>query len=191
MTLQAMANIADADDDLVQRARHEAEALGRLYDRHYAGVFRYCLHRLYLREAAEDATSEVFLAVARRIRRFAGRSEEDFRNWLFAIATRQVAAYLRSRSRRAALLEAAARERRLHAADPPDPAAAVDWPLLYQAIAALAEREQAILTLRCFEGWPFERIGAALSIEPATARVALHRALGKLRERLGGSFGPA
>ena len=115
----------------------------------------------------------------------------DFRNWLYAIATNQVNAHLRSRLRRKDLMQAAARQRRIALNDPPDPTDELDWPILYQAIADLPQREQAVVTLRCLEKWPFQDIAGTLDIRPVTARVAFHRALKRLRARLARSFGRA
>ena len=66
-------------DDLVRRARHDREAFGRLYDRYFPVVYRYCLRRLFVREAAEDAASEAFLQAAAHMPTFAGRTDADFR----------------------------------------------------------------------------------------------------------------
>ena len=189
MTIGAMARDAGDSDELVTRARHDAEALGQLYDRHYAGVLRYCVHRLFLREVAEDVTSQVFLDVAKRIRYFAGTTENDFRNWLYAIAGNQLRAYLRKRARRKRLLEAAVRQGRVGVGPSADCEGELDWPTLYQAIAALSAREQTVITLRSFEQLPFEQIAAVLRIKPVTARVAFSRALKKLRKRLMKSLG--
>jgi DNA-directed RNA polymerase specialized sigma24 family protein len=52
-------------------------------------------------------TSEVFLKVAGGIRDFPGTSAEDFRRWLFRIATNAINAHLRQSIRRRELLEAA------------------------------------------------------------------------------------
>jgi len=191
MTIGAVVTGAENGDDLVRRARRDAQSLGQLYDRHYAGVFRYCVHRLFVREAAEDVTSQVFLHVAEQIRSFSGSTEADFRNWLYAIAGNQANAYLRKRARRKALLEAAARQGRIAVKAGSDCPGELDWPKLYEAIAALSPREQTIVTLRSFEGWPFEQIAAALEIKPVTARVAFSRALKKLRARLAKSLGRA
>ena len=59
-------------DDLVLRARTDADALGRLYELYYERIFRFCVHRLFSKEAAEDVTSAVFLTVARQMRGFTG-----------------------------------------------------------------------------------------------------------------------
>ena len=61
-------------DDLVLRARTEADALAGLYELYYERIFRFCVHRLFSKEAAEDVTSTVFLEVARKIRTFTGRT---------------------------------------------------------------------------------------------------------------------
>jgi len=70
------------DDDLVLEARTQANALSRLYELYYERIFRFCVHRLFNKEIAEDVTSTVFLEVARGIRTFKGRNEADFQNWL-------------------------------------------------------------------------------------------------------------
>ena len=181
-----MAEPIDAvTDNLVVRARADRAALGELYERHYEPVLRYCVHRLFVREAAEDATGEVFLKVARGIGRFTGQSERDFANWLYAIATAEVNGVIRRGARRRELLAAAVQQRRLRlvtvAEDQQDH---LDWPTLYAAIAALPRRDQTLIALRSFEQLPFEQIAAICDMKPVTARVAFTRALAKLRERL-------
>jgi RNA polymerase sigma-70 factor, ECF subfamily len=189
MTTGAMATSADDNDDLLQRARCDSQALGQLYDLHYAGVLRYCIHRLFVREVAEDVTGQVFLVVAQRIRQFPGSAESDFANWLYAIASNQAAACIRDTQRRRQLFEAAARQGRIRVSDPAGSQDDLDWPHLYAAIASLPDRDQAIVTLRAFEGLSFEQVGAVLQMKPTAARVAFHRALDKLRVQLAGPFG--
>ena len=41
-------------DDLVLRARMDADALGRLYELYYERIFRFCVHRLFSKETAKD-----------------------------------------------------------------------------------------------------------------------------------------
>ncbi|MHC4403454.1 MAG: RNA polymerase sigma factor [Planctomycetota bacterium] len=173
--------------DLVVRARTDRQAFGQLYDRYYPTVFRYCLRRLFVRAAAEDVTSEVFLRVAAHIGRFEGTTEDDFRRWIYRIATNEVNAHLRRTKRRKRLWDAAARAKALpapvdHSADGLD---ALDWPTVYQAILSLKPREQSIIALRFFEGMPYEQIAVVLGQRPGTVRVALSRALEKVRRRLG------
>jgi len=180
----AMAKVVEAreDDDLVLRARTQADALGRLYELYYEPIFRFCVHRLFIKEIAEDITSTVFLEVARGIRSFEGRTEQDFRNWLYVIAANQANAYVRKTSRRKRLLAEAARSMRAfkNTEEAPEP----DWPRLYAAILKLKPKHQTIVTLRFFENFSYEQIAQIQNVKEATLRVTLHRIVNQLRIQL-------
>jgi RNA polymerase sigma-70 factor (ECF subfamily) len=182
----AMAKVVERteDDDLVLRARTQAEALGRLYELYYDRVFRFCVHRLFNKEIAEDVTSAVFLQVARGIRSFKGRSEQDFRNWLYAIAANQANAYIRKTSRRKKLLAQAADSIRPATVESIDMSSEPDWPRLYAAILRLKPQHQTIVTLRFFEDFSYEQIAQVLKVKEVTLRVMLHRILNQLRSQL-------
>jgi RNA polymerase sigma-70 factor, ECF subfamily len=189
MATDAMTADVGSGDELVLRARTDRDALGQLYDRHYPGVLRYCIHRLFERGAAEDVTSTVFLEVARQVRSFTGKTEQDFANWLYAIATNQTNAHIRTVLRHRELLGQAARKQQIRLCVNRDQQVELrlGWSRLYEAIAALRPREQAIITLRSFEDLPYERIATVVGVSVATARVVYHRALKKLRASLGGT----
>jgi RNA polymerase sigma-70 factor (ECF subfamily) len=186
----AMAKVAERteDDGLVLRARTEADALGRLYELYYERVFRFCVHRLFNKEIAEDVTSAVFLEVARGIHRFAGRTEQDFASWVYAIAANQANAYIRKTSRRKTLFAEAAGS--MKACQSTDNAPEPDWPGLYTAILKLKPQHQTIVTLRFFENLSYEHIAKIMNTKEATLRVTLHRILGKLRNHLQNAFDP-
>ncbi len=181
-----MAKIVEQTDDdgLVLRAQTEADALGRLYELYYERIYRFCVHRLFSRNIAEDVTSSVFLNVARGIRDFKGRTEQDFRNWIYAIAANQANAYIRKASRRKNLLEKAAASMAASRDASTDDLSELDWPALYAAILKLKPEHQTIVTLRFFENLEFEEIGRIMNVRPATLRVTLHRILRKLRNYL-------
>jgi RNA polymerase sigma-70 factor (ECF subfamily) len=172
------------DNDLVLKAKTQAEALGRLYEMYYERIFRFCVYRLLNKEIAEDVTSAVFLQVARGIRNFAGRSEQDFRNWLYAIAANQANAYIRKSSRRKKLLADAAGSIKPAAAGNADTSSEPDWPRLYTAILRLKPKHQTIVTLRFFENFSYQQIAQILNVKEANVRVTLHRILNKLRNQL-------
>jgi RNA polymerase sigma-70 factor (ECF subfamily) len=184
-----------ADDELVVRARTDRTAFGILYDRYYAHVARYCLRRLFYRNVAEDVVSDVFLQVASHLREFPGRTETDFRRWLFRIATNSVHAHLRQSRRRHELWEAAARSRHW------DPGSSshssqgeherLDWPVVYQALLELDERDQTIVTLRFFADLSHEEIADVVNANPGAVRTALSRILHRLREQFNPAASPA
>ncbi len=182
----AMAKLVERkeDDDLVLEARTQAGALGRLYELYYERIFRFCVHRLFNKEIAEDVTSTVFLQVARRIRTFKGRTVQDFRNWLYAIAANQANAYIRKSSRRKKLLKEAAGSITASTAEGTDKSSGPDWPQLYTAILKLKPQHQTIVTLRFFENLKYEQLAKILNVKEATVRVTLHRILNELRNHL-------
>ena len=181
-----MAKIATRtnNDDLVLRARTDAEAMGRLYDLYYDQIFRFCLCRLFSREAAEDITSIVFLTVARSIAGLRGRTRVDFRNWLYRIAANHANSYIRKTSRRKQLFEKAARMMRIRNINRADHSVKLDWPALYAAILKLKPKHQTIIILRFFENLEFEQIAKIIKAKPSTVRVRMHRILKKLRNHL-------
>jgi RNA polymerase sigma-70 factor (ECF subfamily) len=179
----AMAKVVElTDDDLVFRARTQAEALGRLYEMYYQRIFSFCVHRLFDKEVAEDVTSAVFLEVARSIRLFRGQTVSDFQSWLYAIAANQANAYIRKTTRRKKLLEYTAGSMTAFAVEGTDNSP--DWPKLYKAILKLKPQHQTIVTLRFFENLRYEQIAQILNVKEATLRVSMHRILNELRKHL-------
>jgi len=172
------------NDDLVRKAKADVEALGRLYELYYECIYKFCLHRLFDKQTAEDVTGDVFLDVARQIRSFAGTTEDDFANWLYAIAINHTNAHIRKQVRRQQLLETATGSLEKQNLNCEDEFSKLDWPTLYSAILQLKPKHQTILTFRFFENLEFEQIAKILKTRPATIRVTLHRTLKKLREYL-------
>jgi RNA polymerase sigma-70 factor (ECF subfamily) len=183
-------------DDLVVLAKTQAGALGKLYELYYDRIFRFCVHRLFNRTTAEDVTSSVFLTVARTMRDFKGRTEQDFRSWIYTIAANQANAHIRKTMRRKRLMNNV-QDRRWAGEEDSDGATGseaaqwsrLDWPTLYAAIQELKPEHQTILTLRFFENMDYDEIGRVVDARPATVRVTLHRTLRRLQEVLQGDLG--
>jgi RNA polymerase sigma-70 factor (ECF subfamily) len=180
-------------DELVILAKSQAGALGRLYELYYDRIFRFCVHRLFNRATAEDVTSSVFLTVARTMRQFKGRTEQDFRSWIYTIAANQANAHIRKSTRRKRLMENIVAQRRAAQQDSGDPRggstaawSSLDWPTLYAAVQQLKPEHQTILTLRFFENMDYDEIARVVDARPATIRVTLHRTLRRLQQVLRG-----
>ncbi|MCL5278586.1 MAG: sigma-70 family RNA polymerase sigma factor [Planctomycetes bacterium] len=178
-----------AYDELVVLAKTQAGALGKLYELYYDRIFRFCAHRLFNRTTAEDVTSSVFLTVARTMRDFKGRTEQDFRSWIYTIAANQANAHIRKTVRRKRLLRNALGHREAEEEASAAAWSRLDWPTLYAAIQELKPEHQTILTLRFFENMDYDEIGRVVDARPATVRVILHRTLRRLQEVLQGDLG--
>jgi len=170
---------------LIARACSNRAAFVRLYRSHYEAVFRYCVHRLFERQAAEDVTSDVFLKVVENIHCFRG-NEHQFRNWLYRIATNAVNNYLRKTARRNRLLKVDREQANSQVADCGE--SAERRILLREAVFALKPRYQTIITLRFFENLKLTEIADVLASNPGTVRSQLARALAKLRKVLAKEF---
>lgn len=177
-----------AYDDLVELAKTQAGAMGRLYELYYDRIFRFCVHRLFNRATAEDVTSTVFLTVAKMMRGFKGRTEQDFRAWIYTIAANQANAYIRKTSRRKRLMKNVVMARREDEQDAGE-WSNLDWPTLHAAIGQLKPEHQTILTLRFFENMDYDEIGRVVEARPATIRVTLHRVLRRLQDELRSDLG--
>jgi len=173
------------DSQLMALACSDRATFVRLYRRHYDAVFRYCAHRLFERQAAEDVTSDVFLKAVENIHRFKG-NEQQFRNWLYRIATNAVNNYLRKTARRNRLLKVAREQANSPVADCGE--SAEKLAVLKEAVFALRPRYQTIITLRFFENLKLTEIAEVLGSSPGTVRSQLARALAKLRKVLATEF---
>ena len=58
---------------------------------------------------------------------------------------------------------------------------------LGHAVRGLSRREQEAVYVRFFEDAPFDEVGRIIGVRAGTARVLTHRALEKLRQKLGSS----
>ena len=173
------------DSQLIAEARSNPAVFVRLYRSHYDAVFRYCMHRLFERQAAEDVTSDVFLKVVENISRFKG-TEKQFRNWLYRIATNAVNNYFRKTARRNCLLKVACEQANSQVTDCGESADKLTP--LREAVFALKPRYQTIITLRFFENLKLTEIAEVVGSSPGTIRSQLARALVKLRKVLATEF---
>ena len=169
------------DGQMIAEARSDPAAFVQLYRRHYDAVFRYCVHRLFDRQTAEDITAEVFLKVVENLGRFRG-NERQFRNWLYKVASNAANDHLRRTARRDGLLKGACRQIGSQVADCGETSEKLA--LLREALLALKPRYQTIITLRFFENLKLTEVAEVLDSSPGTVRSQLARALAKLRKKL-------
>lgn len=140
-------------------------------------VYAYVAYRLGDGPDAEDVTSEVFERALRYRESYDAR-KGDPAAWLIGIARRCVAD---------AALSLRPPEPRLHdVREEPDPAVpAVERLTVRAAVASLDERDRELIALRYGADLTARQIAETLEMRTNAVEVALHRALGRLRELLG------
>lgn len=176
-TTPTTADTGEPDAEIVVRAKRDPAAFAPLYARHAGPVHGYCLRRLRDREAAEDATSLVFLRVLGALPRCRA---EQFRPWLFGIAHNVTTDALRARTRAAPLPEHD--DRRDPTGLPDDLALDREGDDRVRALlATLNPVQRQIVELR-LAGLTGAEIAAVLGRSHGAIRVAPPRAYRRLRE---------
>jgi len=172
---------AGGDAELVARAKEDPHEFAALYRRHVDAVYRYCAHRLGGRQAAEDATSEIFFKAFTSIRTC--RDDRSFRSWLFAIAHNVVTDSYRTR-RPNEPIDAAA-DVLDPSPNPEDEAVAADGERSVLALLArLVPRQARILELR-LAGLTGPEIAQVLGCSLAAVKIGQIRGYARLREIVG------
>lgn len=182
----------DAPSDAVLAARAkrgDADAFGRLYERHHARVVRYCYYRLGDWADAEDAANETFTKAYARIARF-DELDDAVLPWFLRIAHNEVIDRYRRRAVRAEVpLDVEAW--RAAPGIPPDEAAA-DADAHDRILAMLAElpteEQRRVCELRA-AGLTGEEIAAVLGKPHTAVRQLQRRAVTRLRARLAAATG--
>jgi RNA polymerase sigma-70 factor (ECF subfamily) len=175
---------ASGDDDaaLVVSARANPQTFTLLYDRHVTRVHNYCYARLGSREAAEDATSEVFLKALAELGSFRGGF---FAAWLFRIAQRTVVDQQRHNQRGPRLLPLVAADAIADSAPTPGERveSASDITAVWAALQHLPADQRAVVELDLAELSPQE-IAATLGRSLNAVRLLRFRAFRRLRPLL-------
>jgi RNA polymerase sigma-70 factor (ECF subfamily) len=171
---------------LVEAAKGgDRDAFERLVRLTYTDVYTLAYRLTGDQEDARDVVQEAYLRAFRGIRRF--RGEAQFSTWMYRITANCAATHLgkRSRSRHEELSDDT-----VLADDRPqsDPHAMAEGQLLRErmneALADLPPKLRAVVVLRDVYDLPHEAIARELGITEAAAKVRLHRARRRLRERL-------
>jgi len=136
-------------------------------------------------EDARDVVQETYLRAYKGIGKF--RGDAQFSTWLYRITANCAANQLgrRKRHRHDELLDDAPLEDTVPERDPSAQAEASNLrDRLTDALEELPPRLRAVVVLRDVYDLPHDAIAAELGISESAAKVRLHRARRKLRERL-------
>ncbi len=166
-----------ADAVLAGRAIRDAEAFTTLYRAYALDVYHYCYRRLGNREAAEDATSQIFINAYTGLHRL---GKKPFRPWLFAIARNVVVDTHRSRRSWFPLDETFDREDN----GPSPETIAIDLEqrdTVQQLLRQLPTRDREVVELR-LAGLTGAEIAQTLNCRREALRSAHYRAMQRIRE---------
>jgi RNA polymerase sigma-70 factor (ECF subfamily) len=137
-------------------------------------------------ELAEEITQSTFCTIVARIGQYTELGR--FESWLFRIAMNRLRDEMRRRKRHARPVETEALVGLAGADDrgAPETLGQDEVQALRTALDRLSEADRRVIHLRHFAGLSFARIAEVLGEPLGTVLARQHRALGKLRQMLGG-----
>lgn len=171
-----------SDGGLARRAVSDRDAFSVLYLRYADRIFRHCYRRLGTREAAEDATSQVFTQALAAIERF-DPNRGSFASWIFTIANNVLVDHHRIERR---YLPGLMSYEPIDIAETPEETALARERAsgLRQALCELPPREREVIELR-LAGLTSAEISDVLRCQKNSVAQAQFRAIGRLRALLG------
>jgi len=177
------------DETLVREAhRGDAGAFEELVRRYQEAAFRAAY--LVLRDAdeAKDAAQDGIFKAYRALGRFRPGAGQTFRPWLLKIVMNESLNRAKSRKRRAAAVERAARGQSLEWSLDETVVDRERARLLREALEALKEQERVLIYLRYFLSLSEHELADYMGCAQGTVKSRLHRALAKLREVVRNGF---
>jgi RNA polymerase sigma-70 factor (ECF subfamily) len=165
---------------LVAAAQRDPAAFAPLYRAYFDAIYRYCLRRVDDREAAADATQEVF---ARALHALPRTRVASFRPWLFTIAHNVIADRHRQHARRPVPVSLDDADERPDSAPSLEDTALVEEARrsVHHYLAQLPPEQRAIVELRLAD-LSGQEVAAILGKSVGSVRIAQYRAFRRLRD---------
>lgn len=169
---------------LVLSGDHQAYA--ELVNRHKDYVFTLVLRIVKSREDAEEVAQDVFIKAYKYLADFKGNSK--FTTWLYTIVNNTSISFLRKKRPEVLSMD---NERVFEVADNQDSGMRADQVeqkskinMVNRAIKLLSPDDAEIITLFYKGEQSLDEIATILGVEPNTAKVRLHRARTRLKEKM-------
>lgn len=163
----------------------DPEAYRELVRATYADAYTLAYRLTGNEEDARDVVQDAYLRAYKGLKRF--RGDAAFNTWMYRITANCASSHLvrRRRDRHDVLTDDHAVADIRPGVDPESRVSATaDRELLHDALQSLPDDMRAVVVLRDVYDLPHEAIAAELGISEGAAKVRLHRARKRLRERL-------
>jgi RNA polymerase sigma-70 factor (ECF subfamily) len=171
-----------SDADLVRCAHGgDVNAVGQLYDRHHAHMFRYVWSRVHDRCLAEDLTGEIFTRMVVSLPGYRPTGV-PFRSWLYRIAHNLVVDHYRKEGDHVLVPLSQARDLSREGSNP---AAIAEHHLtverVHRALDRLDPAQREVVVLRFLAGLSLREVALTLDKTVAAVKSLQHRGLVALR----------
>lgn len=175
------------DNEIINRVLQGEQALyAQLVKRYQSFVFTIALRYTPNREDAEEIAQDVFVKAYRSLADF--RGESKFSTWLYTIVTTTCITFLRKKKLpihsldNEHIFEVADNQNSVFRANQVEQKSKVQ--VINEAIKLLSVDDARIITLFYQAEQSLEEIGRIIGVDPNTAKVKLHRARQRLKEKM-------
>jgi RNA polymerase sigma-70 factor (ECF subfamily) len=168
---------------LVEQAKQDREAFGKLYELHIDRIYNYVYYRVGNSHDAEDLTARVFFRAIQHIHNYQDQGV-PFSAWLYRIARNMLANWYRDNSKRQMIsLDSIGQQ---HFVDSPEFETELqeDRVALLAAILRLPADRQELLILKYVEHLPNAEIGLIMERSEGAIKSLYHRTMLSLRDDL-------
>ena len=175
------------DNEIISRVlRGEPSLYASLVERYQSFVFTIALRYTPNREDAEEIAQDVFIKAYRSLADF--RGESKFSTWLYTIVTTTCITFLRKKKLpvhsldNEHIFEVADNQNSAFRANQVEQKSKVQ--VIHEAIKLLSVDDARIITLFYQAEQSLEEISRIIGVDPNTAKVKLHRARQRLKEKM-------
>lgn len=172
------------EEELVEQAKSDPDAFGKLYELHVEKIYNYVYYRIGNHHEAEDLTAKVFFRALNHISNYKNKGT-PFAAWLYRIAHNLVANWHRDRKRRKEVDLEQLTPNPDKQETPHQVAERLDGrDILLEAIQQLPPERQQLLTLKFTERMSNAEIGRVMGRSEGAIKSLYHRTLVSLKELL-------
>ena len=171
------------ENTLIEQAKQDREAFGRLYELHVDRIYNYVYYRVHNSHDAEDLTARVFFRAIQHIHNYQDQGV-PFSAWLYRIARNMLANWYRDNSKRQLIsLDSVGQQQ---AVDSPEFATELreDRDALLAGILRLPPDRQELLILKYVERMSNAEIGQIMERSEGAIKSLYHRTMLSLRDDL-------
>ncbi len=181
----------EEEKELVEQAKTDPEAFGKLYDIYYPKIYSYTLRRTADIARSEDIVAEVFYLAFIKRTHFNWRGI-PFSAWLYRIANNQIVSHFRNKGNYHVSLDTLMTDSTFELAGKTDIEAEIlhleeellqheQFIKMHQQLLTLPVQYQEVLSLKYFENKKLEEISEITGKKLGTVKSLVSRGLEKLR----------
>lgn len=175
------------DNEIISKVlKGDSSAYAELVNRYQNYVFTLTLRMIKSREDAEEVAQDIFIKAFRSLANF--RGDAKFSTWLYTIVNTTCITFLRKKKLEVHSLD---NEKVFEAADSVDSGMRANQveqksrsAMVSKAISLLSPDDAQVITLFYKAEQSLEEIASAMGIEVNAAKVRLHRARTRLKEKM-------